>query len=52
MMNYGAAVALYSAEGLLHPKEACKLAEEKRGAGPSRFWIEPASAAPSPGTGH
>jgi hypothetical protein len=46
MMNYGAATALYTAEGLLHPKEACKFAERKRSEGPGRFWVEPASAPP------
>ncbi len=39
MANYGATVALYTAEGLLHPKEACKFAETKRDLGPGRFWL-------------
>jgi hypothetical protein len=47
MMNYGATVALYTAEGLLHPKEACKFAETKRSGGPGRFWVEPASTPPA-----
>jgi hypothetical protein len=47
MMNYGAAVALYTAEGLLHPKEGCKFAETKRDQGPGRFWVEPASTPPA-----
>ncbi len=53
MMNYGAAVALYTAEGLLHPKEACKFAEGRRDLGPGRFWVAPVSSepAPKPGTG-
>jgi hypothetical protein len=38
MVNYGAATALYAAEGLLHPKEACRIAKENRGKGPGRFW--------------
>jgi hypothetical protein len=48
MMNFGATVALYQAEGVLHPKEACRFAEEKRAAGPGRFWVQPASATPAP----
>jgi hypothetical protein len=47
MMNYGAAVALYTAEGLLHPKDGCKFAERKRSEGPGRFWVEPASSPPA-----
>ena len=47
MMNYGAAVALYTAEGLLHPKQGCKFAETKRDQGPGRFWVEPASTSPA-----
>jgi len=47
MMNFGATVALYTAEGLLHPKEACKFAEGKRAEGPGRFWVQPTSAAPA-----
>jgi|SRR5262245_7157492 len=47
MMNYGAAVALYTAEGLLHPKQGCKFAETKRDQGPGRFWVEPASTPPA-----
>ena len=30
MMNFDATVALYTTEGLLDPKEACKLAEGKQ----------------------
>jgi hypothetical protein len=48
MVNFGALVALYHAEGLLHPKEACRLAEEKRAAGPGRFWVQPAAATSGP----
>lgn len=48
MMNYGATVALYTAEGLLHPKEACRFAETKRDQGPGRFWVEPSSNEPAP----
>ena len=40
MMNYGATVALYTAEGLLHPKEACKFAGTKRELGAGRFWTK------------
>ncbi len=47
MMNFGATVALYQAEGVLHPKEACRFAEERRAAGPGRFWVQPASATPA-----
>jgi hypothetical protein len=46
MANYGATVALYTAEGLLHPKEACKFAETKRDLGPGRFWLPAASETP------
>ena len=46
MTNYGATVALYTAEGLLRPKEACKFAEEKRSAGPGRFWAQTMSETP------
>jgi hypothetical protein len=48
MVNFGALVALYHAEGLLHPKEACRLAEEKRAAGPGRYWVQPAAATSGP----
>lgn len=48
MMNFGATTALYSAEGFLHPKDACKLAESRRDAGPGRFWVKPAAAPPAP----
>ncbi len=48
MANYGATVALYTAEGLLHPKDACKYAERKRDLGPGRFWVQPASGTPAP----
>lgn len=51
MMNYGAAVALYTAEGLLHPKEGCRFAETKRDQGPGRFWVEPSSTEPAPKRG-
>ena len=47
MANYGATVALYTAEGLLHPKGACKFAETKRDLGPGRFWL-PVSDTPPP----
>lgn len=47
MMNYGAATALYTAEGLLHPKDGCRFAEKKRNAGPGRFWVEPANTPPA-----
>jgi hypothetical protein len=47
MVNYGATVALYTAEGLLHPKDACKFAETKRDLGPGRFWL-PVSDTPPP----
>src|SRR5262245_17394464 len=47
MVNYGATVALYTAEGLLHPKDACKFAETKRDLGPGRFWM-PVSDTPPP----
>jgi len=39
--------ALYTAEGLLHPKDGCRFAEKKRNAGPGRFWVEPTSAPPA-----
>jgi hypothetical protein len=45
--KHGAAVALYTAEGLLHPKQGCKFAETKRDQGPGRFWVEPASTSPA-----
>lgn len=45
MANYGATVALYGAEGLLHPKEACRYAEGKRAEGPGRFWLPATTAA-------
>ena len=44
MASFGATVALYWAEGLLHPKEGCKFAEQKRSLGPGRFWVQPAAA--------
>jgi hypothetical protein len=44
MMNFGATVTLYAVEGQMHPKQSCKLAEERRGGGPGRFWL-PAAAA-------
>jgi len=47
MASFGATVALYTAEGLLHPKEACKFAEAKRSLGPGRFWVQPASETPA-----
>ena len=47
MASFGATVALYWAEGLLHPKEGCKFAEQKRSLGPGRFWVQPAAAAPA-----
>jgi len=47
MMNFGATVALYTAEGLLHPQEACKFAEGKRGLGPGRFWVQPTGGPPA-----
>ncbi|HKA29801.1 MAG TPA: hypothetical protein VKH82_10515 [Candidatus Binatia bacterium] len=47
MMNHGAATALYTAEGLLHPKDGCRFAEKKRSGGPGRFGVEPASAPPA-----
>jgi hypothetical protein len=46
MMNFGATVALYTAEGLLHPKAACKFAEGKRGEGPGQYWL-PTSGPPA-----
>jgi len=46
MMNFGATVALYTAEGLLHPKEACKFAETKRGERPGQYWV-PTSGPPA-----
>jgi hypothetical protein len=47
MVNYGATVALYTAEGLLHPKNACTFAETKRDAGPGRFWLPVADTPPA-----
>jgi hypothetical protein len=44
MMAFGAASALYSAEGFLHPKEGCQFAETRRSGGPGRFWVQPAAA--------
>jgi hypothetical protein len=38
MVNFGATTALYTAEGLLYPKEACRIARENRDKGPGRFW--------------
>ena len=47
MMNFGATRALYAAEGYLNPGPSCRLAESRREAGPGRFWVPPASAAPA-----
>jgi hypothetical protein len=47
MANYGATVALYTAEGLLHPKGACKFAETKRDLGPGRFWLPVSDTPPA-----
>jgi hypothetical protein len=47
MANYGATVALYTAEGLLHPKGACKFAETKRDTGPGRFWLPVSDTPPA-----
>ncbi len=44
MFNFGATVALYTAEGLMHPRQTCGLAEGKRTGGPGRFWVQPAAA--------
>ncbi len=48
MMSFGAATALYSAEGHLHPKEGCRFAETRRSGGPGRFWVQPAAASAAP----
>ena len=46
MTNFGAGTALYVAEALLHPDDACAYAESKRGdTGPGRFWTKPPTAA-------
>jgi hypothetical protein len=44
MVNFGATVALYAAEGLMHPRQTCTVAEGKRPGGPGRFWVQPAAA--------
>ena len=47
MFNLGRTAALYDAEGLLHPREACKIAEEKRTGGPGRFWMPASTSSPA-----
>ena len=42
LVNFGATAALYTAEGLLYPKQGCASAEKKRSQGPGRFWVAPA----------
>lgn len=44
MMAFGAATALYEAEGELNPKTGCTFAEKRRDGGPGRFWVKPAAA--------
>jgi hypothetical protein len=50
MMAFGAASALYTAEGYLHPSQGCKFAETRRAGGPGRFWVQPAAATTAPKT--